>query len=136
MWKALQGQADPPAHDVLRESDPSALRPLSETNPLRGKIAGAHRDADPALPCAFPIHPPCREQPIASHSIQRGGPLAFLANEQGKVVVFQPRLSFDKNASSKSIVFRIAAGLFVPVVAIAAPFAFLADRCTVPSGPL
>jgi hypothetical protein len=76
------------------------LPPLSKAE--QGRLKGAfasNRQLQPPLACMAPVQPPCEKKPIDSHSMQRGGPLSVLA-EDDRVIVLRYSQSIVEPAST------------------------------------
>lgn len=70
------------------------LRGDKEMGPIKGALAKAMR-AQLRIPCIAPVSPPCANPPIDSHSLQRRGALAELANATNHVTMFKGQVRFD-----------------------------------------
>ena len=79
----------PNASEILRSED--------ELRQWKGKLHQVLNHV-PKIRCMAPVHPPCTEQPIRSHSIQRRRTLEPLSEGTGHVWVFKPLREFDDGA--------------------------------------
>jgi hypothetical protein len=90
-----------PEERTGRSSAPGVL-----TKEERAKLTGqffALMKQTPRTTCVAPITPPCNRKPIASHSIQRAGPLSLLDDGTGHVFSLEPSLKRGESAFMKPV---------------------------------
>jgi hypothetical protein len=76
----------PLVEDFGQLVDVPASATAKDLNHLRGEFYRISK-TEPPLTCLAPTVPPCPHPPIASHSIQRAGPISLLSDETGHVLV-------------------------------------------------